>query len=387
MADGSNNNIMFPHIGRSGSFYARTVNPKRIATARPDPGTVFDALLARTGPVKPHPNKISSLLFALATIIIHDIFRTSDQDQNVVAVSSYLDLSPLYGPNQETQNTVRTFKDGKLKPDTFTEVRLLGQPPESPALLIAFNRFHNHVAEQLAAINEDGKFSLPAGISEASDAYEKAVMKRDNDLFQTARLVTGGLYIQIISNDYFRTIINLQRTDSTWNLNPRKDYEEIFGQKSIQKGIGNQVSVEFNLIYRWHSVVSARNERFVNDFFQSLFPAKRPEDVTQPEFRAGMRAWAMQLPTDPGQRTFAGLKRNQDGHFNDADLVKILAEATEDVAGSFGARRVPITLKAVEILGMEESRRWGTASLNELRRYFGLMAHKTFTDINSDPGT
>ncbi|KAF2678245.1 heme peroxidase [Lentithecium fluviatile CBS 122367] len=385
-ADGCNNNIMFPHIGKSGSFYARSVTPQHVPTRLPDPGVMFDALLARDGAPKPHPNKISSMMFAMATLIIHDVFRTSDQDQNVVDVSSYLDLSPLYGANQDAQDSVRTFKDGKLKPDTFAEVRLLGQPPESPVLLICFNRYHNYIAEQLAIINEADRFSLPPGIKEAdTESYDKAVGKRDNDLFQVARLVTGGLYFNIITNDYFRTILNLHRTDSEWNLNPRKDYPEIFGQGNLEEGIGNQVSVEFNLIYRWHSVISSRNERFLNDFFHELFPDTKVEDLTQAQFRAGMRSWATNLPIDPGQRSFGGLERGSEGHFNDSDLVNILTEATEDVAGVFGARHVPVALKPVEVLAIQQARRWGVATLNELRRHFGMLPHKTFASINSDP--
>ncbi|KAF2465444.1 heme peroxidase [Lindgomyces ingoldianus] len=386
-ADGSNNNVMFPHVGKSGSFYARSVTPKHVPPAAlPDPGTLFDALLARQGPPKQHPSKISSVLFALATIIIHDVFRTSDLDQNIVNVSSYLDLSPLYGPTQDIQDTIRTFKDGKVKPDTFAETRLLGQPPESGALLVCFSRFHNYVAEQLAIINEAGKFSLPNNLSQVNtEAFDNALSKRDNDLFQTARLVTCGLYINIITCDYLRTILNLHRTDSTWTLNPRKDYGEMLGLGDVEKGIGNQVSVEFNLIYRWHSTISARNEQWVKSFFKRLLPGTKPEDMSQPEFRSSMRAWASRLPTDPGQRTFAGLKRNSTGYYNDTDLVRILSEATEDIAGCFGARNVPVALKAVEILGIQQSRAWGIASLNELRKYFGMLPHKTFSDINSDP--
>ncbi len=55
--------------------------------------------------------------------------------------SSYLDLSPLYGDTQEDQDQIRTFKDGKLKPDCFSEQRLLGFPPGCGVLLIMFNRF------------------------------------------------------------------------------------------------------------------------------------------------------------------------------------------------------------------------------------------------------
>jgi hypothetical protein len=59
-----------------------------------------------------------------------------------------LDLSPLYGINQTQQDTVRTFKDGKLKPDVFAERRLLAFPPGVSVLLLCFGRFHNHVATQ-----------------------------------------------------------------------------------------------------------------------------------------------------------------------------------------------------------------------------------------------
>jgi hypothetical protein len=91
---------------------------------------LFDTLLARRGEPKAHPTKISSLLFALADIIIHDVFRTSDRDKDVVMASSYLDLSPLYGSDQDSQDSVRTFADGRLKPDAFSEVRFVNQAPE-----------------------------------------------------------------------------------------------------------------------------------------------------------------------------------------------------------------------------------------------------------------
>jgi Animal haem peroxidase len=46
---------------------------------------------------------------------------------------------------------------------------------------------------------------------------------------------------------------------------------------------------------------------------------------------------------------------------------------------------VPKALKAVEILGMTQARKWGLATLNEFRKLFGLRPHGTFEDINSDP--
>lgn len=114
--------------------------------------------------------------------------------------SSYVDLGPLYGHNKEQQKRVRTGCDGKLKDDTFSEWRLLTQPPGVCALLIAFNRFHNYVVEELARINEGGRFTLqthyvPDKSKSAEDQakdekhfLKEAHKKRDNDLFQTGRL-------------------------------------------------------------------------------------------------------------------------------------------------------------------------------------------------------
>jgi linoleate 10R-lipoxygenase len=78
-----------------------------------------------------------------------------------------------------------------------------------------FNRFHNYVVEQLAIINENGRFKKPAAVLETQQQIDAAV-KYDEDLFQTGRLVTCGLYINIILLDYLRTIVGLNRVNSTW---------------------------------------------------------------------------------------------------------------------------------------------------------------------------
>jgi len=80
-------------------------------------------------------------------------------------------------------------------------------PPGVGVLLLCFNRFHNYAVEQLASINENYKFSMPdkTAIEKLTRAmmpnsteeqiqaavnvsYNAAINKRENDLFQTARL-------------------------------------------------------------------------------------------------------------------------------------------------------------------------------------------------------
>lgn len=179
----------------------------------------------------------------------------------------------MYGNSLEQQKGVRTFKDGLLKKDVFAESRLLGQPPGTCAMLISFNRFHNYIVGELAQINERGRFSLPHGMVEGHPGYEEALLKRDNDLFQTGRLITCGLYVNIIIGDYLRTILNLNRnpTESDWKLDPREDFDNVFDGEGTPRGIGNQVSAEFNMIYRWHSAVSAHDQKWSEDEFRRVF--------------------------------------------------------------------------------------------------------------------
>lgn len=139
-ADGSNNNPMLPKLGAANTPYARSVHPNVLQPgALPDPALIFDSIMARDV-FKPHPNKVSSVFFYWASLIIHDLFQTDHHDFNNSQTSSYLDLSILYGDVQEDQDQIRTFKDGKLKPDCFSEPRLLGFPPGCGVLLIMLNR-------------------------------------------------------------------------------------------------------------------------------------------------------------------------------------------------------------------------------------------------------
>lgn len=81
------------------------------------------------------------------------------------------------------------MQDGLIKPDTFSDKRLLGLPPGICVLLVMYSRFHNYAAKTIKAINENGRFSLPRTHETDSPDVQKAnLLKQDNDLFQTARL-------------------------------------------------------------------------------------------------------------------------------------------------------------------------------------------------------
>jgi len=342
--------------------------------ALPNAEDIFDSVMVRKH-TEPHPNKISSMLFYLASIIIHDLFRTDHQNMFNSKTSSYLDLSPLYGSNLKEQLQMRTRFDGKLKADCFSESRLLLFPPGVGAILIMFNRFHNSVAETLARINQGGQFKKPKGDVPKGewptidrDAFDpknpedkkaqypeewRAWYDYDHHLFNTARLITCGLYINIILIDYVRTILNLNKTNYNWALDPRADMPD------VEVASGNQVSAEFNLVYRWHSTISARDEKWLEDLWSKMFDGLDPKTANWHDFvvKAGAKEKSS-AETPPNEREFAGLKRQADGKYPDDALVEILASSIEDCANSYGANRVPAVMRVIEVLGIQQARAW-----------------------------
>jgi linoleate 10R-lipoxygenase len=68
-ADGSNNSYIFPKLGAANTPYARSVNPRTMQPgALPDPGLIFDSILAREKFI-PNPNKVSSIFFAWVRLL------------------------------------------------------------------------------------------------------------------------------------------------------------------------------------------------------------------------------------------------------------------------------------------------------------------------------
>ncbi|KAI9690830.1 MAG: hypothetical protein M1822_008449 [Bathelium mastoideum] len=388
--DGSYNNVLTPNLGKAGTPYAKAVRTeKKLHAVKPDPGLLFDLLMARDNSTfKENPAGISSMLFYHATIIIHDIFRTNRVDTNISDTSSYLDLAPLYGSSREDQLKIRTMSRGLLWPDTFHERRLLAQPPGVNVMLVMYSRFHNYVADILFKINEGNRFAEPDKNVLDKDELEAAERKLDEDLFQTARLIVGGLYVNISLHDYLRGLTNAHHSDTTWTLDPRVSIDKHFDGNGVPRGVGNQVSAEFNLLYRFHSVISKRDEKWLNDFLKGeVFKNESQplEKLTPMQLIEGLYKFERQIPDEPKERNFAHLKRDKNGYFNDEEMVKILKESIEDPAGLFGARMVPKALRVVEILGILQARKWQVASLNEFRDFFGLKRHETMEDINPDP--
>lgn len=136
--------------------------------------------------------------------------------------------------------------------------------------------------------------------------------------------------MRILRGDYLRTIVNLNRSNTTWTLDPRVDTGK--GAGSIEWGVGNQVSAEFNLVYRWHSAISKRDEEWTEELYLELF-GKPSHEVSMRELLIGLKNWEASMDKDPQKRPFAKLNRGEDGKFSDDELVNIMTSAIEDTAG------------------------------------------------------
>lgn len=479
-ADGKFNSALNPHLGQAGAPYAKTVPSKAAPLgALPDPSDIFDRLMARDC-TRQSKSGLSSMLIYHATIIIHDIFRTNDNDKNISDSSSYLDLSPLYGYTMEMQRKVRDdkYKLGFLKPDTFAEDRLLRQPPGVCIMLVMYNRYHNYAAAQLRRINENGRFSVPEkyrgtcleamvkkfaprdkltaqvnnhcevyskawhdykaaepsenadkntkdkfeatfgarlkaaaqpleqsletwNVSESArknfvELYDAAWTKLDDDLFNTARLITCGMYIQISVHDYLRALMGFHQFDTNFTLDPRSDFD----QKKTTRGLGNQVTVEFNLLYRFHCAISQKDETYTEDYMKKELGIKNPSSVTMPEFLQAMQAagahpdkrepWekTFGLPADektPADKKKLDFQRDKITNlFNDQQMINALTEAMDEPISEFGPRNVPMCLKPVEIMGILQARKWGIGTLNDFREFFNMARHESFQSISKN---
>ncbi|KAJ7182581.1 heme peroxidase [Mycena crocata] len=376
-ADASNYVPLFPGLGKANAPYARSVPTTNFTppASLPDPGLVFDTLMQRDEFV-PHPGGMSALFFAFADLIIHCVFNTNHADPTINATSSYLDLAILYGNNQKECDSVRN-KDGRglLYEDTFADSRLLFMPPAACALLVILSRNHNFIAQKILEINEPGAYENTF----SSDAQKLA---QDDEIFNRARLVNCGYFMQIILGDYVGAILGLVRDGYSWRLDPLSASREP-SHDLTPRGEGNVVSIEFNLLYRWHATLSEQDTKWTENLFNELFEGQDFSSITSDDFKRV--AHEKMMPRgDAKTWSFNKLKRGHDGRFKDSDLADILHNSTSWRAGAYKARGIPEVLRVIEVLGIEQARRWGTSSMNDFRRFLGLKPYATFEEWNPD---
>lgn len=91
------------------------------------------------------------------------------------------------------------------------------------------------------------------------------------------------MYINISIHDYLRVLTRGHLKNSPWTLDPRKEIPLAhIDPRGVQRGQGNQVSVEFNVLYRFHSPLSRRDVKWTSEFLTNLLKGFVPDPLKAP---------------------------------------------------------------------------------------------------------
>ena len=254
---------------------------------------------------------------------------------------------------------------------------------------------HNEARKGVQTFIDDTKIETGAQQT-FENAYDAAWTKLDDDLFNTARLITCGQYIQISIHDYLRGLMGFHQWNTNFTLEPRKAMNT---HKNVSRGLGNQVTVEFNLLYRFHCAIPLADEEYTEKFMieaatAAEVPNFNPKEVTLPAFLQMIKPQPKNEKNDivPSEQEFGlrkeaklAFKRNPITNlFDDQQMVDKLRECMDEPISNFGPRNVPRCLKNVEIMGIRQARQWQIGTLNDFRDFFGMKRHDTFESISGD---
>lgn len=195
--------------------------------------------------------------------------------------------------------------------------------------------------------------------------------------------------MNITLHDYIRGITNVHHSTSSWTIEPRIDIKNADGLQAVERGVGNQVSAEFNLLYRFHSAVSERDEKWAAMFFKEIFGDRNPEKIPVAEFVVGALEWEKKIPKEPSERVFGGLTRDPStGKFDDGAMVQILKESIEDPAGklfvsvSHGVFNLTFVPSGFQELSAQETSR-STYGQSRFLAYYKLGSGESLQARNS----
>ena len=322
----------------------------------------------------PSSRKISTVLFLPFAQWFTDGFLMTDAgDRRRTHTSSHhIDLNPLYGLNREQTQAIRIMSEqhgqkghlkfeniggeiyapklydetGTLKPEFAPLRKPLGLedhlnklPPEGADALrktiFAFAGERANSTPFTAMLNTVflREHNRLAGILEL--AYSDW---DDERIFQTARNINIVQFIKIVVEDY---INHISPYYFQLSANPAVCWREYWNKP-------NWIPVEFNLLYRWHSLV--------------------PD-----HFDFG------------GKKVSSGLAGFDNSYLTAAGVAALAELASRQRAWQVGLFNTVPFLVPVELAGIEQSRIHKIGSYNDYREAFGFPRVTRFEQITGDP--
>jgi Animal haem peroxidase len=327
--DGRWNDLEDPEMGSTGTAFTRNINPKRIRPEKPprlfdpSPRTVSLELMTRDE-FKPATN-LNVLAQAWIQFENHNWFfhgrgkpdevlevpleQGDDWPENPMRVrrtvpvpshssgvgkrasidygnteTHWWDGSQIYGSDQETQNAIRTFEDGKLK--IGSDGRLLPDEGESGIDLTGFNENYWFGLSCLHTLFTKEHNSICDVLKRENPRWD------DQRLFDTAWLINSALMAKIHTVEWTPGIVNTPALWLAMNVNwsgifgqNLKDRFGRLGESEILSGIMGspqehhgarfQLTEEFISVYRMHPLLR-------DDW--NLYSAQSGELLAQHEF-------------------------------------------------------------------------------------------------------
>lgn len=344
------------------------------------PGTPLPALdrmraLYETAPGEEVLSPQSTLLFpSFAQWFTDGFLMTDPSDTRKTYTSHQIDLNPLYGLSRAESDAIRAKSEtpgtrGRLKTEPDPETGEDFAPryfdadgavkPEFQAL-----RPPLRLTDFLAGLEPEEQAEVKASIfafageranstpytamlntlflrehNRLAGLIERAHPDWDDErVFQTARNVAIALLIKIVIEEYINHI-------SPYHFQLSADPSACW---KAQWNRPNWIPIEFNLLYRWHSLI--------------------PPGF---DFGAGM------VPLEEV------LFRN--GHLLRLGLGRAMAQASAQPAWRIGLFNTPDALLDVEIASIAQGRRHRLASYNDYREAYGYGRVTRFEQITGDP--
>lgn len=261
------------------TYTGRHLGPDPIDRKRPDTKDLVALFSRDNGEI---PSQDTSLLFAYMAQWFTDSFiRTKSEqtkdDWRRNTSNHEIDLCQIYGLNEKATAALRTGKDGQLKTQTLENgeiypPRLLREGSTPEALIFTDPAFENlydlddlkSVLGRVDPLNWDKLFAtgLERGNASPGNIILNTVFLRahnhvaaqlarrytdwdDDQIFETARNVMIVLLLQIVLREYISHVATM---DFPFDIDP--DVGETASWKR-----SNWISIEFGLLYRWHSLV------------------------------------------------------------------------------------------------------------------------------------
>ena len=324
------------------------------------------ALFARTGTIK--EGRSSVLFMFFAQWFTDSVLRIDPLDRRKNTSNHNIDLCQIYGLTEETARLLRSGIGGRLRSriiDGKEYLDYLGEigddgtwkvKEEYKQLPYASREIMSQIFDELS---DDEKRTLYAtglerGNSSVGYVAISTVFMREHNricdalreqyedwdderLFQTARMINTVILIKLVVQDYINHIAG----NKLFVFDPR------FVEKE-QWYRAPWVTLEFNLLYRWHGLV--------------------PDHITV-----------------NGQQYDHTHYLLNNALLENVGVETIIDAASRQHAGQISLKNVPAFLLGAEYETIKMGRDFRLRSYNEYREQFGLDALSSFNELTDDP--